>query len=773
MNNLIKGLLLTILCFLGWKISFFFSLPAVQASVISPHSGIALAGILILGYRFWPAVWIAVFLALLTSGLEAQDSLSAGGFLFFIACRATSAIIQVLIAAFLVRHFMKPPYAMEKEEDIVKFLFVAGSVSSLAGSFLSTGVFYSFGIIKTDIFALRCLISWVGHILGVLIFAPLMMVFIGQPREVWSSRLRTVAFPVMIIFTLILVFFVYVKDQANKRSVKELALKSELIANKIKNHMDSYFQELYSLQGLYRSSVDVDRSEFKSFTRDLLKRGSILAYSWHPKVLPSEKEAFKERMRAELKMPFDIKFSPFNGTDPKTVAVSVHYPLAYIEPFNKYGKLAGIDIALDAKLLPAFDLAASSQELILSEPFYFKDDIQAVAAVLPVHENALAQSGVSDLKGFIVLFINAENLIYRDLKPFLGKDTFFDVFDKGIAGQGKQLYKKAFEGDVNEFLKTGADMSIANRSWRLDHYQLRRSLDINKEYSIHFIMAVIFFFLACLEIFLLIITGRQTLIKRLVLEKTQDLNKANELLQSEIIEKNKIAQDLERSNKELEQFAYVASHDLQEPLRMVASFTGLLEVKYKDKLDDTAREYIHFAVDGARRMQQLIDDLLEFSRVGQKDVPKEDVDLNKVCAQILQDCAVSIKENRATVLIEALPRIHANETQMRQLFLNLISNGIKYKSSRDPVIRVSCKQLSSFEWQFSVADNGIGIHEKNLDKLFVIFKRLHTKEEYKGTGIGLALCKKIVENYGGRIWVESVVDAGTTFNFILNVKRIF
>ena len=227
------------------------------------------------------------------------------------------------------------------------------------------------------------------------------------------------------------------------------------------------------------------------------------------------------------------------------------------------------------------------------------------------------------------------------------------------------------------------------------------------------------------------------------------------------------AQDLDRSNRELEQFAYVASHDLQEPLRMVASFTQLLERKYKDNIDETAHEYIDFIVDGATRMQVLIDDLLMFSKNGNKDALRGQVDLIKVCQQILQDIHLQVDESKAVINIGALTVLDANETQMRRLFLNLIMNGIKYHSEKAPVITIACEKTGAHEWHFTVADNGIGIEEQYFDKLFILFKRLHSRKEYAGTGIGLALCKKIVENYKGRIWIESVLGQGTTFHFTL------
>lgn len=226
--------------------------------------------------------------------------------------------------------------------------------------------------------------------------------------------------------------------------------------------------------------------------------------------------------------------------------------------------------------------------------------------------------------------------------------------------------------------------------------------------------------------------------------------------------------DLERSNKELEQFAYVASHDLQEPLRTVASFCQLLEKRYKEQLDDKAQGYINYAVDGAKRMQVMIDDLLSYARGGKKDVERTSVDLNAVLKKIIFDLDISIKETGATIRIAPLPVVIANTTQMTQLFLNLLTNAIKFRGKNKPVIEIEAHR-KDYAWEFVVKDNGIGISEEYFDQIFVIFQRLHSRHSYSGTGIGLALCKKIVENYGGRIWVKSTEGQGTAFYFELPV----
>lgn len=234
---------------------------------------------------------------------------------------------------------------------------------------------------------------------------------------------------------------------------------------------------------------------------------------------------------------------------------------------------------------------------------------------------------------------------------------------------------------------------------------------------------------------------------------------------SEIALENR-ATELSRSNAELEQFAYVASHDLQEPLRMVSSFTQLLKRKYGDKLDSTAEEYIDFAVDGVNRMQNLINDLLSYSRINKTKLSSEPVDLNEVITELIETFGDRIPELGAKINYASLPTIQGYRLHFKQLFQNLISNALKFHGDNPPVINIEAK-LENEKWVFSVSDNGLGIRPEFKEKIFNIFQRLHTRDEYPGTGIGLAICKKLVEQYGGKIWVESELHKGSTFYFTL------
>jgi PAS domain S-box-containing protein len=225
--------------------------------------------------------------------------------------------------------------------------------------------------------------------------------------------------------------------------------------------------------------------------------------------------------------------------------------------------------------------------------------------------------------------------------------------------------------------------------------------------------------------------------------------------------------ELARSNSELQQFAYVASHDLQEPLRMIGSYTQLLERRYADKLDPDAREFMEFIVDGATRMKQLIEDLLAYSRVGTRGKELRPVSAQAALDRALVNLRAAIESADAQVTHDALPDVSADDTQLTQLFQNLIGNAIKFKRPDDPIrVHVGMSDAGA-EWRFSVSDNGIGIEPQYYERIFMVFQRLHTRDEYPGTGIGLAICKKVVDRHRGRIWVESAPGKGSTFHFTL------
>jgi light-regulated signal transduction histidine kinase (bacteriophytochrome) len=234
----------------------------------------------------------------------------------------------------------------------------------------------------------------------------------------------------------------------------------------------------------------------------------------------------------------------------------------------------------------------------------------------------------------------------------------------------------------------------------------------------------------------------------------------------DISPRKRAEEELRRSNDELERFAYVASHDLQEPLRTVTSYMQLLSRRHRDQLSGDAVEFIDFAVAGAKRMQRLIQDLLAFSRVGTRGGSLVSIDANSVMTSVVGNLKAAINESDAVVTSDSLPSVLADPGQLEQLLTNLVGNALKFRGAETPQVHVGVRREGRFA-RFSIRDNGIGVDSQFFDRIFVIFQRLHGRDDYPGTGVGLAVCKKIVERHGGRIWVDSVPGAGATFHFTL------
>ena len=257
----------------------------------------------------------------------------------------------------------------------------------------------------------------------------------------------------------------------------------------------------------------------------------------------------------------------------------------------------------------------------------------------------------------------------------------------------------------------------------------------------------------------------------LAIQDVTELTQRIRSFQKELQERQRAEAELQRSNAELEQFAYLASHDLREPLRMVTSFTQLLSQRYKGQLDAEADKIIGFAVNGACRMESLINDLLAYSRVGRRGNPFTTTNLNEIVVAALTNLKVLIEENDAVICLNPLPTIAVDQAQILQVFQNLVANAIKYRGEHSPMVTIDANRLDN-HWQFSVQDNGIGIDQRHFDRIFLLFQRLHTRDQYSGTGIGLAICKKIVERHGGNIWLESALGQGSTFYFTLRLDHV-
>ena len=382
-------------------------------------------------------------------------------------------------------------------------------------------------------------------------------------------------------------------------------------------------------------------------------------------------------------------------------------------------------------------------------------------AILPLMKEVIEMSQQMDAKPreleaykILIDFYDQQNNIadayFYQNKYLALKDTILN--EKTVAEMGKSQRRYEIEKKEHQISMLKKENELLSSNKRIQKLQI-------------YIFAIIGLLFVLLSIWYFSRLKFQRNINKLLGEKNNLLNSKNE----EIAIKNK---QLEYSNKDLQQFAYVASHDLKEPLRMINSYTTLLKRKYNDQIDETGKEFMHFIVDAVGRMQTLLDDLLDYSRCGTQKLPDKLVDVSDVMILVEANLRHRLESNNCTLVIkkENLPAIKAHRSQLIQLLQNLVSNGLKFKGESDPIVVVDCQKKEN-HYIFSVQDNGIGISEANREKVFEMFKRLHTREEYEGTGIGLATCKRIVSNIGGDIWAESEEGKGSTFFFSISCPK--
>ncbi|MBT4513192.1 MAG: PAS domain S-box protein, partial [Chloroflexi bacterium] len=424
--------------------------------------------------------------------------------------------------------------------------------------------------------------------------------------------------------------------------------------------------------------------------------------------------------------------------------------LEIIESLNSTGKWKG-EYTARRKDGSTF-IALSSANAVYDEE---GNQTALYSSVGDITERKKAEMALRDsTERFYALFHNMplEGVIYRFIRDLQGEIVdweFSDINSLGLASVGKKNADEVIGKRASEFFENGVMAPYVELSRQSSKMGQPHLFEIRFESNGRDYLASVF----------LVGTDHYVSLGLDITERKQ----AEEQLKSTMDELN-------RSNQELERFAYVVSHDLQEPLRMVASYVQLLEKRYKDQLDQDANEFIHFAADGAIRMQQMINDILEYSRVGTKGREFESVNLNSVLNQAVTNLGGQIEDSGALITHDELPQVFVDEIQMVQLLQNLIGNAIKFRSEDTPLVHIASLENEA-EWTISVKDNGIGIHREHQDKIFAVFRRLHPIGKYPGSGIGLAIAAKLVERHGGKMWVESEPGKGSTFYFSIPKVR--
>ncbi|NIP85697.1 MAG: GHKL domain-containing protein [Planctomycetales bacterium] len=757
--------------FVTGRVALLIAITPGDATPIFPPAGIALAGLLLYGNPLAPGVFLGSLLINLSLGL----SYSALGI-------AAGSTAQALLGAWLIRRFVGFPNPLTQESSAQMFLILGGPVACLLAATVGTASLEWSGQLDPAERVFNWLNWWVGDSLGVLIFTPLILLLLAKPRSAWRPRILSLSGPLLLICAAAVGVFVYASYREQRNLETEFQRQIVTRVETVKRQLDSYLNVLRSIGSLYASSQEVERDEFQSFVRGALQQyPKIQALEWAPRVPAEERNRFCAMARRDAEMAKEqdpalaSALEKFEFTQrvkkegestaqmAPDVARDYYYPVYYLEPFERNEEALGYNLGSDAKRLAALETARDTGDMVATSRIRLVQDPSGYSclAILPIYQNEQPTATVEErrrhLQGYVLGVFRITEAVAHVLAelPLIGIDLrLLDV----SAPPGEQLlYERLYQDQ----LRPGSnvldnqppiDIDFADRQWSVDFQATPSFVADQRPWQAWAMPVVVMLFVGLAVVFLLGATGRAIEIQQVVDQRTAELQEANA--------------QLRHSNQDLEQFAYVASHDLQEPLRAVAGFCSLLKNKYEGALDERGKKYVDFAVDGAHRMQKLLLGLLEYSRVNTRPVHRLRADCNQLLSEALENLRVPMTDSGAVVAHDPLPTIRADPTQIVQLLQNLVGNAIKYCDQDPPRIQVAAQRHAQ-DWTFSVSDNGIGINPDQCERVFVIFQRLHTREAYEGTGIGLAICKRIVERHHGRMWVDSTPGEGSTFFFTI------
>jgi signal transduction histidine kinase/integral membrane sensor domain MASE1 len=798
----------------GW-LGLLFVLPPGYATAVWPASGVALAAALLAGGRTAGAgIWMGSFLLNLRFGLSTDSVLETLGTLTVSAVIATGAVLQAVAGAWLIRRFVGYHNLLVQELDVVRLLVLGGPVACLISASLGIVTLWMAGVIPDSAVAYHWWTWWVGDVIGILVFTPLVLVWSVRPYQDWFDRQVAVSLPLVLLFVVVVGLFMFTSQREQERIEQDVHAMVGDAGERLRREVGAYLQALYAIRGLYSTAQGINRRQFESFGLALIEPlPAIEALQWAPLVPDTVKNRFEASVQADGVQGFRITEFDADGQRVPAVQRAHYFPIHYVAPYRGNEWRLGYDMASHPARASALFQARDTGQPVMTPVVQLLSGERGILAVLPVYWYGFPQDSVStrrqNLHGYAVAAIRIDAMLTTLNELLQQSDAFYRLYDDAAPAAERLFYESPGTPTTTDVYSHSLPLFIAGRPWQIEVILPAASLLARRSWQSWAVLAVGMLLTGMIGIMLLLAVGRTARIQILVEERTAELRKLNQNMAEEIELRRRLegeaeqragqlaetnqelqrrddlnrellhnlrrsetalrrtASELAASNRELEQFAYVASHDLKAPLRTISSFSQLLEKRYTKKLDGEALEFLGFIADGIRQMQRLIDDLLQLSRVDARSLQIGRVEMKAMAEKVCRNISSDLDAAGARVTIGALPEVMGDPGLLAQLLQNLIGNGVKFqRQGVRPEIRIDARPEGN-AWHFTVADNGIGIAENHLSQIFMIFKRLHTTDQYPGTGIGLAICRKVVQLHGGEIWATSVPGEGTTIHFTL------
>lgn len=734
------------------RLGLLLAIPPGYATAVWPPSGVALAGILLGGARLWPGVLLGSFLVNVSTSWDASTPAALARSLAIALAIAGGAALQAVAGAWLIRRFVGYRNIFAEEVDVVRILLYGAPLSCVINSFIGVGTLRLAGLIPTPNLLFNWWTWWVGDSIGVLIFMPLICAWALRPRQQWLGKQIALTLPLAAMFAAVVGLFFYVSSREQARLQAEFDRTAQRIAASFQARLDNELTILGAINGLFSVSDRISARQFRDFVAPWLQsHPDIKALEWLPRIAGGERAGFEEAMRAAGNPGFRIWEKGAQSREVPAAPRPDYVPVMYFEPHEGNETALGYDTNSEPTRSAALQHAAATGHVTATARIRLVQETGEQWGTIvfsPVFQDR------AQLRGFALAVFRVGDLAQSSMQEAAAAGLDLRLLDSRLpedqavlaqAGAPERLKPQQIARSRSIALR------MAERQWTLEFILPADYLVSHRSWQAWGLLAVGLLITGLLGILILVLIGRESKVEALVRSRTWALQAAR--------------QELERSNAELEQFAYVASHDLQAPLRSIVGFGQLLQTDYKGRFDADADSYIGFMVKSAAQMQSLIRDLLTYSRIGRGSALGASADCGQVLAGVLAQLQPLIQERGALISHDPLPVVACAPLELGQIFQNLIGNAVKFQAAGNrPLIHIGAEREGRF-WRLSVRDNGIGIEERYRERIFQMFQRLHTSDKFEGTGIGLAICRKIVQRHGGRLWVESAPGHGSTFYF--------
>ena len=782
--------------YISGRLGLLLAIPPGYATAVWPASGVALAAVILAGARVLPGVFLGSFLINIGTGLDISNVATVLTALPLPAAIAAGAAAQALLGAWLIRRLVGYTNLLAQEQEVVRILLLGGPLACMLNATVGVGGLWLAGKASSEALPFNWFTWWVGDSIGVLVFTPLVLVWAIRPYRQWLRQQLYVTVPLLMLFCVVVAVFIFISQREQLRIETEFKVAAHDIGRNLREDLNNTLAVLSSLEGFYASSEQVKPYEFEIFATRLLDYlPDAKGLSWNP-VLEG-RAARSARVRV-VELDRDGRRVPARPRDR-------YVPVQYIVPAAGNEEVLGFDMLSEPVRRAAVERARDTGHAAATGRVVLIQDAatDGILVFMPVYRQGIRphtlESRRQYIQGFAVAVFRLSGLLQQAAGQARSKSISLQLYDQ-TAGESSPIYTLSAgdQVDLAGSLQDSQRFEFAGKPWRLDLQLPAQTLVARRSWASWFVLAGGLLLTSLMGVLMLLSVGRTASVEALVKARTRELKLLNTDLTLEVSLRRRLENEagvragelaaanvelqrtgaalrhtgaqLAESNRELEQFAYIASHDLQAPLRTVASFSQLLEQRHGHLLQGEAKEFFGFITSGIRHMRTLIGDLLQLSQVEARRLELKAVDAGDIVKQSCELLSADIHAAGAKIHAGALPKMVADPRMLTQLFQNLLGNAIKFqKRGVMPEVWITAEEEGEF-WRFSVRDNGIGIEPRFLEHIFQMFKRLHTPDEYSGTGIGLAICKKVVQVHGGEIWAESVAGQGSTFHFTLSQR---